>query len=67
MLADLNITIIPKQREWYILAWDDDHLVDALRKLGEWATNPRLSFTMKDAEAEAKKIQDSLCRGVRRF
>lgn len=58
---DISVSCLCKGPERYILLFDDLHRSEALRQLGRWAANRKLSFSWADA---AKMSQD-IRKGVK--
>lgn len=53
---DLNVLVLIRGAEQYVLVFDDRHKAEALRTLGRWATDSELPFTWYDAAVLSQKI-----------
>lgn len=49
-----------EHEERYVFLFDDDRRADCLRTLGNFASNPDLSFTWYDAAVLSKKMREQL-------
>ncbi len=52
----INIVALFTARERYIVLYDDEHVVEAKRTLGRWASNPDLSFSWCNASDLCAKV-----------
>ena len=57
MAGEVNIVAIVKGEERYVFMFDDDSRADTLRKLGQYASDPELSFTWYDAAVLSQKVR----------
>jgi hypothetical protein len=57
-LTNLHCSALAKGDERYVLIFDDETRVEALRQLGRWAANPELSLTWYDAAGWTLKMQE---------
>lgn len=53
----INVTALCKGPERYILLFDDSHRSEALRQLGRWASNRKLSFDWYDAARLSQEVR----------
>lgn len=53
----MNIVIHLCGSERFILMFDDEHITEAYRTLGRWASNPELRFDWLDAVKCSAKIR----------
>jgi len=54
---DINVLALVKGNERYVFLYDDKSIVETLRGLGRFASNPELSFTWYDAAVLSQKIR----------
>lgn len=54
---DLNASCLCKGDERYIILYSDSHRSEALRQLGRWAANRKLSFSWADAARMSQEIR----------
>jgi len=54
----LNCVSVVNGDEKYVILYDDESRVAALRQLGKWAMNPKLSFTGYQASNACQKIRE---------
>jgi hypothetical protein len=59
MDGDINVCLLARLGEQYVVLYDDEHRSEALRQLGNWASNYALSFTWLDAARMSKSIRES--------
>lgn len=59
MAGEVSIVAIVKGEERYIFMFDDDSRAETLRKLGQYASNPELSFTWYDAAVLSQKVRQT--------
>jgi len=57
MAGEVNIVAIVKGEERYVFMFDDDSRSDTLRKLGQYASDPELSFSWYDAAVLSQKVR----------
>ena len=57
MAGEVNIVAIVKGEERYVFMFDDDSRSETLRKLGQYASNPDLSFSWYDAAVLSQKVR----------
>jgi len=56
---DINVLALVKGQERYIFLYDDEHMSEALRMLGRFASNPELSFSWYDAAVLSQRIRQT--------
>jgi len=61
----MNMVVLVKGEERYTFFFDDKNRQNTLRILGQYASDPELSFTWYDAATVAKKIRNHLTEYVR--
>jgi hypothetical protein len=57
MASNINVLALVKGEERYVFLFDDDHRVEVLNKLGNFASNPELSFSWYDAAILTQKVR----------
>lgn len=66
--ADLEIVVLVVNQERYIVVYTDEQRDMAALKLGQWASDPELSLTMREAAAGIARVRgnkwDEECCGV---
>ena len=58
-MNDVNILILVKGGERYVIAYSDDQQAEAKRLLGRWASNKELSFTWYDAAMLSQRMRET--------
>lgn len=53
----LNTVALVKESERYVFVFDDKSVGDALKVMGNYASDPELSFTWYDAAVLSQKIR----------
>jgi hypothetical protein len=46
---EINVAVMAKGRERYVLLYSDERFDDALRQCRRWAFDPMLSFSLRDS------------------
>ncbi len=59
MNDDINVLALVKGKERYVFLYDDSQRASALRTLGRFASDSRLSFTWYDAAVLSQKVRQS--------
>ena len=59
MNDDINVLVLVKGKERYVFLYDDSQRAAALRTLGRYASDSRLSFTWYDAAVLSQKVRQS--------
>lgn len=54
---DINVIALLKGKERYVVLYDDNNRSKALRTLGQYASNPELSFSWYDAALLSQTIR----------
>ena len=54
---EINVLALVKREERYVFLFDDNNRAECLRTLGEYASNPDLSFSWYDAAVLSQKIR----------
>lgn len=57
MAGEVSIVAIVKGEERYVFMFDDDSRSETLRKFGQYASDPDLSFTWYDAAVLSQKVR----------
>jgi hypothetical protein len=57
---DVNVLVLAKGGERFVVFYRDDQREDALRAFGRWAANPELSFSWCDAAVLSQKVRGSV-------
>jgi hypothetical protein len=57
MNGDINILGLVKGQERYIWVFQDEHRAEVLRRLGQFASNPDLSFSWFDAAKLSQRVR----------
>lgn len=53
----VNVLVMTKGEERYVVMYDDLRRDEALRQIGDWAFNEELSFTWQDAAILSQKMR----------
>ena len=56
-MSEVNVLALCKERERYVLLFDDARRGEALKTIGRWAGNPELDFTWYDAAVLTPRIR----------
>jgi hypothetical protein len=57
--GDINVLAMEKGDEKYIWLYGDDRLIDLMRSLGKFASDPDLSFTWYDAAVLSNRARQT--------
>ena len=63
-MSDKFVTALIKGEERYVFTFNDETRADALRILGDYASDPELSFTWWDAAVLSQKIRSTKEKGL---
>ena len=55
--GDINVVAIVKGQERYVFMFDDNSRAETLRLLGQYASDPELSFSWYDAAVLSQKVR----------
>lgn len=54
---DLNVVALAKGSERYVFIFEDQWALEILRRLGQYASDPELSFTCYDAACASQRVR----------
>ena len=57
MAGDINVVAIVKGQERYVFMFDEQSRAETLRMLGQYASDPELSFSWYDAAVLSQKVR----------
>jgi len=59
MSATINALALVKKNERYIFLYDDENRVEIMRRMGQFASDPDLSFNWYDAAILTQKVRQT--------
>lgn len=54
----INVLVACKGEERYVFTYTDNAIADVLRKFGNFASNPELTFNWYDAAVASKQVRE---------